>query len=309
MSVSVRSRLRLSESFAIQAVAASSRITLINTMGNIKNVSEKMSERLLFVANLLREESSHIKVSCVADVGCDHGYVSIYLVQSGIADSAIAMDVKKDPLKGASENIADYGLSDKIEVRLSDGLIKLKKGEAQGLVIAGMGGPLMIRILEDNPPRQLGIKVAVLQPQSEIPNFRKFLSENGFLVIDEKIIIDEGKYYFPMKVAVKDNLSEEELSFLTTNAESVKKEVHAMLLDACDEEREEDIDLRIERICGRYGALNILRKEELLKEFLLHGKKVAESILKGLDENSHAERTRQVREELEDINTVLRLYK
>ena len=81
----------------------------------------------------------------VADIGCDHGYLSIYLLESGKKDRAIAMDVRPGPLSSAEENIRLAGLSDSIELRLSDGLEKLSIGEADTVVIAGMGGPLMER--------------------------------------------------------------------------------------------------------------------------------------------------------------------
>ena len=81
----------------------------------------------------------------LADVGCDHGYLSIWLVSEKTVPSAIAMDVRPGPLSRARENITRYGLEDYIETRLSDGLAKLEPGEGDTLVIAGMGGPLIVR--------------------------------------------------------------------------------------------------------------------------------------------------------------------
>ena len=83
----------------------------------------------------------------LADVGCDHGYIPIYLIQKGQIPRAIAMDINQGPLLRAREHIREWGLEDYIETRLSDGVEALKPGEAQCLVIAGMGGPLM----EENP--------------------------------------------------------------------------------------------------------------------------------------------------------------
>ena len=104
-----------------------------------------MSQRLITVADMLKSDGEALKA---ADVGCDHGYVSIYLVQRGIAKSVIAMDVRKGPLSAAGANISEYGLEDLISTRLSDGVKELEKGEANAIVIAGMGGKLMERLIE-----------------------------------------------------------------------------------------------------------------------------------------------------------------
>ena len=119
----------------------------------------------------------------LADVGCDHGYLSIWLVSEKTVPSAIAMDVRPGPLSRARENITRYGLEDYIETRLSDGLAKLEPGEGDTLVIAGMGGPLMERILKDGAKVRL-----ILQPQSDLPHFRHFLSEIGWEIVREEMI-------------------------------------------------------------------------------------------------------------------------
>ena len=87
--------------------------------------------------------------NCVADVGTDHGQVPIELVSRGRFSGAVAMDVRTGPLQRAEEHVRQRGLRDKIDLRLSDGLEKLAPGEADVIVIAGMGGPLMGRILQD----------------------------------------------------------------------------------------------------------------------------------------------------------------
>ena len=119
----------------------------------------------------------------LADVGCDHGYLSIWLVSEKTVPSAIAMDVRPGPLSRARENITRYGLEDYIETRLSDGLAKLEPGEGDTLVIAGMGGPLMERILKDGAKVREGFQELILQPQSDLPHFRHFLSEIGWEIV------------------------------------------------------------------------------------------------------------------------------
>ena len=118
---------------------------------------------------------------CLADIGCDHAYVAIEAVRRGRAARALACDVRKGPLQQAAEHILCAGLAGKIETRLSDGLEKVAPGEADTVVVAGMGGPLMERILQG----RLGdFAHFVLSPQSEIPHFRRFLLAEG-MQIDE----------------------------------------------------------------------------------------------------------------------------
>lgn len=135
----------------------------------------------------------------VADIGTDHGYVPIYLVQHGIASRAIAMDVRPGPLSHAKVNITKYGLDDRITTRLSDGLRELKPGEADTVVIAGMGGLLMVRIMEEGRKVLETVRECILQPQSDVDSVRRFLHEHDFSIVRENMVIDDGKYYVMMK--------------------------------------------------------------------------------------------------------------
>ena len=110
----------------------------------------QLSLRLSAIADLVTEGNR------LVDVGCDHGYLPVYLIQQKKIPSAIAMDVRKGPLSRAQEHIRQYGLEEYIQTRLSDGLEGLKAGEGDTLVIAGMGGPLMERILTDGRSVRLG---------------------------------------------------------------------------------------------------------------------------------------------------------
>ena len=109
-----------------------------------------MSREQIELSNRLRRIADMVsKGNVVCDVGCDHGFVSIYLIKQGIASFVYAMDVRKGPLDRAKEHIAAYNLEDKIETRLSDGVEKLAVGEAGAMVLAGMGGKLMQKILKE----------------------------------------------------------------------------------------------------------------------------------------------------------------
>ena len=135
----------------------------------------------------------------IADIGTDHGFVPIALVSEGRCPHAIAADVRSGPLSHAAENISKHALSEMIETRLSDGLEKISAGEAEAIIIAGMGGILMMRILEEGRSVIAGAKELILQPQSDIPQVRSWLQGHGFAIIRERIVLDAGKYYFMMK--------------------------------------------------------------------------------------------------------------
>lgn len=141
---------------------------------------------------------------CIADVGCDHAYVAIEAVRRGKAARALACDVRKGPLQQAAEHILCAGLAGKIETRLSDGLEKVAPGEADCVIIAGMGGPLMERILQG---RLADFGHFVLSPQSEIPHFRRFLLTEGMQIDEETMLIDEGKYYVIFNVSQRADAS------------------------------------------------------------------------------------------------------
>ena len=153
-----------------------------------------LSKRLTTIASLVPAGSR------VADVGTDHGYTPIYLVKNGVAVSAIAMDVRSGPLGRAAEHVKEYGLEEKIELRLSDGLQALGPGEADTVIISGLGGPLMIDILTRGHQVAQTVGTFVLSPQSDIPGVRVYLREHGYRIDKEVFLKDEGKYYTVMVV-------------------------------------------------------------------------------------------------------------
>ena len=149
---------------------------------------------------------------CLADIGCDHAYVAIEAVRRGKAARALACDVRKGPLQQAAEHILCAGLAGKIETRLSDGLEKVAPGEADTVVVAGMGGPLMERILQG----RLGdFAHFVLSPQSEIPHFRRFLLAEGMQIDEETMLIDEGKYYVILNVSQRADAASSDTMYVT----------------------------------------------------------------------------------------------
>lgn len=154
----------------------------------------ELSKRLQAVADLVG------KNRVVADIGTDHGYIPIYLIESGKCENAFAMDVNEGPLLRAKEHIEIHGLADQITTRLSDGVKALQIGECESVVVAGMGGALAIKIMEEGKEIFKNLKEFVLQPQSELEKVRQYLVENDFQIVDEDMVLEDGKFYPMMKV-------------------------------------------------------------------------------------------------------------
>lgn len=155
-------------------------------MNNIINISE----RLKCVAGLVN------KGARVADIGTDHAYLPIYLVQNGISNKVYACDVRKEPLRRAKLHIDEYGLSDKITTQLCDGLKGINKGDVDTVTICGMGGKLMKNILKAGIDKLGNNTQLVLSAQSELRDFRKYLLETGIDIKSEHMLLEDGKYYF-----------------------------------------------------------------------------------------------------------------
>lgn len=241
----------------------------------------ELSQRLQAVASLVSVGHR------VADIGTDHAYLPIYLMQEGRAAAVIAMDVNKGPLKKAGEHVEQSGLKEKIELRLSDGFEKLKPFEADTAVLAGMGGPLMIRILEEYQETTLSLKECILQPQSEIAKVRAFLLEKGFLFLKEDMVKEDGKYYPMMKAAVP----------RAYGADS--KESSQGASSAWDETE------------IRYGKLLLEMRHPVLKEFLDRESTLCSRIIEGLEGRAGevaAKRRGELGEELEYIRKGMGYY-
>lgn len=162
----------------------------------------KLSKRLMNVASFVSEGSN------IADIGTDHGYVPIYLVKKNLVKNAFALDVRKGPLERAEVHIREEGLEDRIQTRLSDGMEKLQPGEADAIIIAGMGGELIVKILSEGRRLFPSIRELILSPQSELEKVRQYLQKNDFSIIKETMVLEDGKYYTIMK-AVRGSMKEQ----------------------------------------------------------------------------------------------------
>lgn len=149
----------------------------------------KLTNRLLAAASLVKGGG------IVADIGTDHAYLPIYLIQNGKVDCVIAADIGKGPLENARKSVEGYCLEDKISLRLSDGLNSFKDGEVQEIVFAGMGGTLITEKLKETEWIKNGKYHFVFQPQSRAEELREYLLTEGFS-INKELAVCEGRRYY-----------------------------------------------------------------------------------------------------------------
>ncbi len=222
------------------------------------------------------------KQSIVCDVGCDHGFVSIYLVQQGIAPKVYAMDVGKGPLERAKEHIKEYDLETYIETRLSDGLEALQTGEADCMICAGMGGRLMMRILQEGSDKAHAMKELILQPQSDLTLFRAFLRSDGYKITQENMIYEDGKYYPMMKVVPVKSVAMPRIGRVGAEQPMSKAVPEYALWDM-------------------FGELLLKEGHPILKQYLAHSEGYLSELLAHLEAQGGErakERVQQIQEEL-----------
>jgi len=267
-----------------------------------------LSRRLQMLADMVTPGNR------AADVGCDHGFLSIYLVQKKVCPRVLAMDVRKGPLASAREHIAECGVGKYIETRLSDGLSACGMGEVETVVCAGMGGRLMERILEAEMAKIRQMRELVLQPQSELMSFRAFLRKKGLAVVDERAVCEEGKYYFAMK-AVPEGADGGRNNLEAAGDEEKTQEIGwevqtGWAQDGDDRQgsgmREQDV----RRLYDRYGRQLLLQRDPVLMQYLTQRRQQVREIaawLDGAGSDRARQRRREVAEELADIQRALEM--
>ncbi len=201
-----------------------------------------LSDRLKAVAKMITPGIP------VADIGCDHAYLPIRLIEEDISPRVIACDINSGPVRTAKENISDAELSSKIEVRQGDGLSVLSPGEVGCIVMAGMGGRLMIKILSEGTDVLESVSEIIMEPQSEVAELRHFLQDSGYRIISENMVCDNNKFY-PLIKAVHGSMNWD-------------KEVYF-----------------------RYGKILLREENPVLHEFLLIEKEYCSDLLKELAQN------------------------
>lgn len=159
----------------------------------------ELSKRLTKIASYVNY------CEAIADIGTDHGYIPIYLVKNNKCNTAIASDINKGPIEKASTNIRFEGLSEKIKCLLGGGLKPLKVGEVNGVIIAGMGGNLIRDIILEDIEKVKLYDFLILQPAQNPEVLREFLYNNNFEILNEDLILDDGKFYELFKVKYNEN--------------------------------------------------------------------------------------------------------
>jgi tRNA (adenine22-N1)-methyltransferase len=225
----------------------------------------KISNRLMTAAALVTQGYT------LADVGTDHGYIPIYLLQQKKIPAAIAMDINEGPLERAKKHIALYGLQAYIQTRLSDGVAALKPGEVEAVLIAGMGGGLVMHILKDGEKVCQSAKELILQPQSEIEHVREFLREKGYTILAEDMVYEDGKFYPMMKVQYQGE---------NENAQKASE---------------------VLKLSDLYGGLLLQNRHPVLKTFLEKEKLIYTGIKENLAKQPASEKIRTRLAEVEDI--------
>lgn len=262
----------------------------------------ELSKRLQAVADLL---GCHERI---ADIGCDHGFVSIYLIESKKASWCLAMDVNKGPLERAREHVLEKRLSTYIETRLSDGAKEIQfvkdeygmdKLEVEAALIAGMGGRLMIQIIADSLEKFQSMEEFVLQPQSEIAKVRQFIREIGYHIAKEDMVFEDGKYYPMMKVV----RGEAEIDYVTEVPEEVK--------GVRGTDAREELQVNLQKIFDEYGEFLLKKRHPVLLQFLCKEKELYQGILANLaqlDTEKSEIRRKEIVEKLKYIHLGLEWF-
>lgn len=231
-----------------------------STKGNGWN-GFKLSRRLTAIAGMIPEGIR------ICDVGCDHAHVPIWLVKNHIVPSALAMDIIPGPLQKARENLELYGETDTVEIRESDGLDAYCPGECGTLVIAGMGGRIMERILLRERDKTSSFENLVLQPQADYERVRRSVRELGFAITREVFVLEDGKYY-PVFCAQK-------------GREQLHPCWNSVPIQSSQDMRQETEDL--------FGPILLKDRDPVLLQFLLWQREVGLRVLSSIGERDRSE--------------------
>ena len=149
----------------------------------------KLTNRLLKIASLVTPNKR------LADIGTDHGYIPVYLLNQGKINFAILADINKGPLENARSEVRRNKLEDKVDLRLGSGIEVLKKDEVDEIIIAGMGGILIAELLEANKEVAHSAEKLILQPMQAQDELRKYLFNNGYEILDECLEKEDFRLY------------------------------------------------------------------------------------------------------------------
>ena len=193
----------------------------------------KLTNRLLKISSLVSKNER------LADIGTDHGYIPVYLLNEGIIDFAILADVNKGPLENARSEVKRNKLEDKVDLRLGSGIEVLKKDEVDEVIIAGMGGILISELLEANKEVAHSVDKLILQPMQAQEELRQYLLNNGYEILDECLEKEDFRLY---EIIVTKYTGKN-----TTVEDDIYYEVGKKLIENKDELLPEFIDNKIKK--------------------------------------------------------------
>lgn len=217
----------------------------------------ELGERLLCAASMVRKRTK------IVDIGTDHAYLPAYLIINGKADKILACDIGKKPLENAGKTVNQYSLTDKIPLRISDGLKEVCPDEADEIIICGMGGTLMSEILSGAPwIRKEGMHL-ILQPMTHSEDVRYWLCKNGFRISEEKHIIDNKRVYCCISADYDGEVSDIDKGYcyfgsLPVNDETALAFIHKRL---------ERLDKKINALKNAIDSKNELPELEKIREY------------------------------------------
>lgn len=219
----------------------------------------KLSKRLQAIADFVKKDA------VVADIGTDHAYVPIYLTENKIIKKTFACDIKTGPLEKAKENIEYFGVKENVVLRLSNGLKNLSNDEVDTIIIAGMGGELIIDILSNGRGFFDKKNTFILSPHTKTGDVRYYLLQNGFKILREDMCIDEGKFYTVLEaiytgedIVYKDN----ELLY----GKYLIENKNPVLLKFLKKEKDKYVSIISNIGCGEARREELLKRLDMIKE-------------------------------------------
>lgn len=225
-----------------------------------------LNSRLLKIAQMVR------KGDRVADIGTDHAYLPVYLVRNGLSNCCFACDVADGPLLNARKNI-ERSRVDNITLRKGDGLLAVEPEEVDTVVVAGMGGDLIVRLIDNAPWVKNSRYELLLQPMTSVEDLRRYLCDNGFNIVCEQAVCSQGRVYTVIKAVwsgevlpceplfyylgrLTENIGEDEIAYIKRKRRLVF-ELSENLKNIKDEEERRAVLIKvvavIDRLLEKYG--------------------------------------------------------
>ena len=228
----------------------------------------KLTNRLLKIASLVNENKR------LADIGTDHGYIPVYLLNEGKINFAILADINKGPLENARSEVKRNKLEDKVDLRLGSGIEVLKKGEVDEVIIAGMGGILIGELLEANKEVAHSVEKLILQPMQAQEELRRYLLNNGYEILDEVLVKEDFRIYeiIVAKYTSKNTVVDDEIYYevgkkLIENKDPLLNEfidkkifMYNSILKKLEDKTGEEIEKKIKISTEKISKLESLKK-------------------------------------------------